>query len=236
VRHLACSRLIRPPHLLAAALLAAFASAPPAAAFAQTAPSALKAGANAGSADSFVGPHTWYFQALPGTFTVTVAAQSVSQDSAPVNSAFGVRVAFSPNAKGDGFASKPGDGGLVISGKVAKAARVLITIVPANSPLVRVARNYTIEATGKVAFAAGSQADPIAGAYIAKRNAYGATRFNPDGSVATSDGQQGRWVLFDGALHIYTVTIGGDRMTVKLMAGRGLVDASSDVVYFEAAH
>lgn len=202
---------------------------------AATAPSALQAGPNSGSADSFVGPHTWYFQAAPGTFAVTVDATGTSQDSAPVGGSFAVRVAFAPDVKGDRFTAQQTPTGLVVRGTVVRAARVLVTIVPANSPLVRVARNYEIQATGNVAFASGAASDPIVGPYIAKRNAYGATRFNPNGTVATSDGQQGRWVLFDAQLRIYTVTIGGDRMTLKLVPGRGLIEASNDVVLFESA-
>ncbi len=219
----------------AVALAAILASGPALPAGAQTAPTALQAGANSGSADSFVGPHTWYVRATPGTFSVTVDATTATQDSAPVGGSFGVRVAFAPDAKGDRFTSQPTQSGLVIHGTVVRPTKVLVTIVPANSPLVRVARNYVIQAAGSVAFGGGSAADPIVGPYISKRNAYGATRFNANGTVATSDGQQGRWVLFDAALHIYTVTIGPDRMTVKLMAGRGLVEASNDVVYFESA-
>lgn len=218
----------------AAAAVAVLLTAPGVPARAATAPTALQPGANAGSADSFVGPHTWYFQARPGTFSVTVDATTTSQDSAPVGGAFAVRVAFAPDERGDTFTSSATQSGLVVHGRVVRATRVLVTIVPPNSPLVRVARNYEIQAMGSVAFASGSRTDPIVGPYVSKRG-YGATRFNADGTVATADGRQGRWTLFDAGLHIYTVTIGDDRMTVKLMAGRGLIDASNDNVYFELA-
>jgi hypothetical protein len=198
------------------------------------APAALQAGANSGSADSLVGPQVWYFQAAPGPFVVHIDATGTSQDSAPVGGAFAVRVAFSPNVKGDRFRSTPSGSGLIVNGTVTRPTRVLITIVPPNSPLVRVARNYTIEATGNIAFGSGSSADPVVGPYISKRG-YGATRFNANGTIVTADGQQGRWVVFDPKLRIYTVTIGTDRMTVKLVPGRGLIDASNENLYFESA-
>jgi hypothetical protein len=210
------------------------AQTPPVPVSAQTAPSALAPGPNSGSADSFVGPHVWYFNATTGRFTVEVDATGTSSDSAPIGGGFNASATFASYVKGDALALSQIPHGIVIHGTAVRPTRVLVTITPPNSPLVRVARNYMIQAGGSVTYSA-SNADPIAGTYIAKRNAYGATRFTPNGTVLTSDGQQGRWVLFDPSLHIYTVLIGSDRMTVKFMAGRGLVDASNDNVYFEQA-
>jgi hypothetical protein len=210
------------------------AQTPPVPGNAQTAPSPLAPGPNSGSADSFVGAHVWYFNATPGRFTVEVDATGTSSDSAPIGGAFNASAAFASYVKGDALALSQIPHGIVIHGTAVRPTRVLVTITPPNSPLVRVARNYMIQAGGNVAYSA-SDADPITGTYISKRNSYGATRFTPKGAVLTSDGQQGRWVLFNPSLHIYTVLIGADRMTVKFMAGRGLVDASNDNVYFEQA-
>jgi hypothetical protein len=109
----------------------------------------LAAGTNTGT---FVGPHTWYFQARPGTFTVDVAA-STSTDLPPVSEPFSVRVAFSPRATGDAFTTHLEHGAVVVHGTLRTEAKVSITVVPDRLPFVRVARAYALTAGGSVAFA-----------------------------------------------------------------------------------
>jgi hypothetical protein len=62
-----------------------------------------------------------------------------------------------------------------------------------------------------------------------------AARFQSDGTVITTDGHKGRWTAFDPASWIYTVVIGKDRWSVKLLPGRGLFNANDlSVVVFQA--
>jgi len=59
--------------------------------------------------------------------------------------------------------------------------------------------------------------------------------FSPDGGVATTDGHSGRWALFDPDGRIYTVVVGRDRWTLKLVPGRGLMDThDQSIVIFQA--
>jgi hypothetical protein len=53
--------------------------------------------------------------------------------------------------------------------------------------------------------------------------------------VITTDGRRGRWALFDPDGRVYTVVIGADRWTLKLVPGRGLMDIhDQSIVVFQA--
>lgn len=70
--------------------------------------------------------------------------------------------------------------------------------------------------------------------FLAKLNSYGATKFLGDGTVQGSDGSSGTWKAFDIERHIYTVTIGGLRLSVKYLPGRGLVDPDDpEIIKFQ---
>jgi hypothetical protein len=204
-------------------------------AVAQAAPTALQPGPNAGTADSFLGPHVWYFLAQPGQFTVRIDALGLSTTSVPINGTFSVRAQFASYVSGDHISLQSVPHGVMIHGSAVKPTRVLVTIIPPNSALVRDARNYQIEADGAVAYRTGGP-DPIIGGFIGRMNNLGATRFEPNGAIEASDGSTGRWILFDPQLHIYTLLIGDMHLTVKLTPGVGLVDASNGNIYFESPH
>lgn len=218
--------------MLAAAQL--FAVAP---AVAQGIPAtSLVAGPNNGTADSFLGPHDWLLSAGPGRFAITLTVVSATLDSVPLSGQPTVRLICSPACDKNHVQFDGSRTGLAITGSLARRTKLDVRVVPPQSALVRVARNYTLEATGAVAFNAASNIDPIVGTYIAKTNVTGAVRFLANGSIITADGQQGRWVAFDPALHIYTITIGTNRWSLKIVPGRGLEDSSSGFVLFETAH
>ena len=196
----------------------------------------LAAGPNNGSSDSFVGPHDWLLSAGPGRFAITLTVVSTSQDSAPMSGQPTVRLICSPACDKNRVQFDGSRTGLAITGSLARRTKLVVRVIPPQSALVRIARNYTLEATGAVAFNAASSIDPIVGTYIGKTNVTGAVRFLPNGSIITADGQQGRWVAFDPALHIYTIVVGTNRWSLKVVPGRGLVEPSNDVVLFETAH
>jgi hypothetical protein len=222
--------------LAAAALALAIGTSPALPAAAQSAAMPLQAGENAGSSDSLIGPQTYFFQATPGHFTVQILqVAGTSTDSVALNGNISVQAGFGTPGHGNLLSLQQIHGGLLIHGTAARPGRVNITIVPVASPLVRVVRNYVVTASGSVAFA-GPGADPIIGTYISLRNNYGATKFNKNGTIVTSSGQPGMWTVFDPALRIYNVQIGDDRISLKLVSGRGLVDAGSSVIVFQFAH
>ena len=219
----------------AALILAVLVTALRGPASAQAAPTPLQPGPNAGTADSFAGPHAWYFNAQPGHFVVELDALGLSTSSAPLDGSISVRAQFSPSAPGDRITESSIPHGILIHGTTTRAAHVFVTVMPPAGSLVRVARNYQLAATGAVAFNTNAP-DPIIGGFISKMNNYGATRFSANGDVAAADGSTGHWTLFDPQLHIYTVMIGSQHLTVKLTPGVGLIDATNGSIYFESPH
>jgi hypothetical protein len=115
----------------------------------------------------------------------------------------------------------------------------MVGVSPVNSKLVRQTTPYNIVVTGNVSFGdASAGPDPIVGIYAQKlmfqgEPEFGAVKFLPGGKVITSNGGTGSWVLFDADSGIYTVLLGGHRMTLTLQRGRALVDTTSKMTIFE---
>jgi hypothetical protein len=62
-----------------------------------------------------------------------------------------------------------------------------------------------------------------------------AIRFAANGTVQTTDGHSGTWKIFDPDALIYSVVMGSDRWSLKLVPGRGLFNTSDlSVVVFQA--
>jgi hypothetical protein len=52
-----------------------------------------------------------------------------------------------------------------------------------------------------------------------------------------ASGTTGRWKLFDAASRMYTVTYASTRLSLKLVPGRGLVDAHDPtIIVFQRTH
>jgi hypothetical protein len=218
---------------LAALAVASIATSP---ALADT-PTAVMSGPNSGSADSFQGPHDWYFQTNKGSFDVEITSMGDGHDTVPLNSAFTYRISFSPHIGPHAYTYKQGPDGFSFHGTALQKTKVVVRIIPARSTLVRVARNYTIEVTGSAIAYGGSGVDPIVGTYMDMSHGHGAAHFNPDGSIIFADGTQGKWTAFDPTLRIYTVTAGTDRASVKFVPGRGLLDqAGGGNSLYDTAH
>jgi hypothetical protein len=192
-------------------------------------PSALQAGSNDGTADSFVGNHVWTFDVKPGHFELDVTEGRVPTNALP-GAPFVVQLHVVP-LKGNHVTFMKAPGGYVFRGDMTKSAHMSVTVIPASSTLVRVANEYTIEATGSVVF--GAATDPILGTYT---GADGALRFLPGGVIKTASGQDGQWTVFDPQLHVYTVVLGQTRYSLKLSPGQGLLDAGNGNIVFQSVH
>jgi hypothetical protein len=115
--------------------------------------------------------------------------------------------------------------------------KVVMMIDPGRASLVRSACNYEIQVSGAVSFGAVSSAPAISGTYMAMINDYGLTKFKDDGTLVCDSGVQGKWTLFDKDTSTYVVDLAGAHMSLKLVQGRGLVDASNtDMVSFKQMH
>jgi hypothetical protein len=112
-------------------------------------------------------------------------------------------------------------------------------VSPINSKLVRQTTPYNLVVTGNVSFADSSAGpDPIIGLYAQKlmfqgEPELGAVKFLANGTIVTSNGGGGSWKLFDADSGIYSVTVGGRRMTLTLQRGRALVDTGNKTTVFE---
>jgi hypothetical protein len=210
-------------------VVALFANA--AAARADGASSPLQPGSNEGTADSFVGNHDWLFSTKPGHFELDISLGRVPTNALP-GAPFTVVLHVVPLAGNHvTFAKTPG--GYVYTGDMKKPAKMRLVVIPANSALVREANEYTVVASGPaVVFATG--ADPIIGTYSGSSD--GAARILPGGVIKTAGGVDGTWSVFDPQLHIYTITIGQTRYSVKLVPGQGLLDANNGNIVLQTIH
>ncbi len=201
------------------------------AARADGASSALQPGTNEGTADSFVGNHDWLFSTKPGHFELDISLGRVPTNALP-GAPFTVVLHVVPLAGNHlTFAKIPG--GYVYRGDMKTSAKMRLAIIPANSTLVREANEYTVQASGPaVVFAAA--ADPIIGTYSGSSD--GAARILPGGIIKTAGGVDGTWTVFDPQLHVYTITIGQTRYSVKLVPGQGLLDANNGNIVLQTMH
>jgi hypothetical protein len=201
-------------------------------------PAPLHTGNNEALVDSFVGDHYYYFFAEPGKFQIAFsyggAAEGFNVGGKPSFAA-----AFNPKTAGTTLTHREGTNGAIWEGSVTQRTRVLVGVSPVNSKLVRQTTPYTIVVSGQVSFGdASAGPDPIVGTYAQKlmfsgEPELGAVKFLANGTIVSSNGGTGNWVLFDAESGIYTVTIGGHRMTLTLQRGRGLVETANKTTVFE---
>lgn len=206
-------------------------------------PTPLVAGENTGTVDSMVGPQYWSFHTRTGSASIVVrfAAMGLFGNA----SASTIQVVLH-DSTGKQFAAesvtstgKPVE--VSWPGKFPKPSTVILEIRPMGSSLVRTGGDYSVQVNGAVAFSNAKPPGPerIAGTYslmvCPPTLDCQATRFFPDGSVKTADGTTGTWTSFDPQALIYTVKIGSNQWSLKLIPGRGLVDtANTSGIIFQA--
>jgi len=99
-----------------------------------------------------------------------------------------------------------------------------------------------LSGTRATAQTAAPRPDPIIGTYAVMVCAPDfdcqgslAIRFAGDGTVQTTDGHRGNWNVFDPDSRIYSVVMGRDRWSLKLVPGRGLYNPNDlQVVVFQS--
>ena len=198
-------------------------------------PAPLQSGNNTGTADCFVGAHYWYFIAEPGSFSGTITRLGSPGDAARARLAAGV--AFAPKLPGSVLASADKGELTNFNGSVKTRDRVVVMIDPGPAGLTRAACNYELHVSGNVSFDQESSKPGIVGTYMAMNSDYGLTKFLEDGSVICASGLKGKWSLFDADTKAYVVNIGDAHLSLKLVPGRGLVDAlNTDIVDFKQMH
>ena len=205
----------------------------------KNAPAPLQAGQNNGQVDSLIGKQYWYLWVGPGPFQVNVSQGSVQGFGSGQAS---YQCGFVPPVPGAKVVQRTDANGVAFVGTAPQRAKLEIGIVPPNSTLVRATVPYTVTASGNVTYdAAVSPAMAIVGMYdsflaqVSGREPLGATRFNGDGTVEAASGVTGTWKLFDQRSSTFVVMIAGQRLSLRLDPGRGLIDRSG-LVTFARAH
>lgn len=199
-------------------------------------PAPMQPGDNAGTVDNFTGDNFFYFYAGPGPLTVKAAFRSTG--------VLGITMRSSVTVFVDGISNGHAtwDQRVVLSSQqntvqqpliitLKKATKVIISIVPPAGGLIRSGGDYTVSATGAgVRFDKPlTDTDLVVGTYsprVIHDNEDGAVKFLPDGTLLFASGTTGTWKLFDADTHLFTITFANTRLSLKLIAGRGLVDAA----------
>lgn len=226
--------------LAAVALAASVTSAVvPAQSLDKNAPAPLQAGINSGQVDSLIGKQYWYLWVGPGSFEVRMSQGSAQGFAAQGQAKY--MCGFVPPVPGAKVLQRTDASGFAFVGSAPTRARLEVGIEPPNSTLVRSTVPYTITGSGSVSYdPPPNPGTAVVGMYnsflgqVSGREPLGATRFNGDGTVETASGVTGTWKLFDQQTGTFVVTIAGQRLSLKLDPGRGLIDANGNVTFARA--
>lgn len=196
-------------------------------------PAPLQSGANTGTVDNFVGANYFYFWGGAGKVTVTITYKSMSLLGNAQKSA--LTIELSDDKKSwtplrTTISSLKESNQRELSGDLKKETKLIIAVIPPSGGLVRAGGDYEIRVTGAVRFDKPlTDTELIVGTYTPMTvydNEDTAAKFLPDGTFQFASGTKGTWKLFDSDTHLYTVTFGSNRLSLKLIPGRGLVSAS----------
>ncbi len=241
---------------LAVTFFAMFAGAAAAQSLDSKAPTPLAPGENHGTVDNQVGPQYWSFKYRKGPAKIIVHFTSMGLFGNPVNTTIQV-VLHAVNGKviqSRAISSAGQVAELVMPGTFGGPGSAILELRPTGSNLVRAGGDYTVTVSGDGIILAGGGAtdgatataeggrDRVVGTYAVMVCAPDfdcegslSIHFAPNGTVQTTDGHSGTWQLFDPDAMIYTVIIGPDRWSLKLVPGRGLFGTNDlQVVVFQA--
>ena len=209
-------------------------------------PAPMQPGANAGTVDNFGGANYFYFWAGPGESKITATYKSMGLLGNAMKSNLTVEL-YDENKSWVSritISSLKESSQQQLHGTLKKETKLILAVIPPSGGLVRTGGDYEVTATGAVRFdKALSATELIVGTYTGYINtertaATGmmektAVKFNPDGTLEFANGTLGKWKLFDEDTHTYTVTFLSNRLSLKLIPGRGLVEPNdlSTVVF-----
>jgi hypothetical protein len=198
-------------------------------------PAPLVAGENHGTVDSMVGPQYWLIRCHKGAVHISLRFNSMGLFGNPTTATI-QEVLHEANGKVLGSRVVTSPGQMVQNdwpGTCSSKSTMIVELRPPGNSLVRTGGDYSLTVDGDgVDYAGGAAAagpDRIVGTYSVMVCAPDfdcqsslAAHFAADGSVRLTDGHAGTWSAFDPDSQIYTVVIGRDRYSLKLIPGRGL--------------
>lgn len=202
-------------------------------------PAPMKAGPNAGTIDNFVGANYFYFYAGPGESTITATYKSMgllgnAQRSDLTVELYDENKTWVTRAT---ISSLKESSQRQLHGTLKKETKLILAVIPPSGGLLRTGGDYEVTATGAVRFDKPlSATELIVGTYTPMAiydNESTAVKFKPDGTLEFASGTLGTWKLFDEDANIYTITFLSNRLSLKLIPGRGLVqsDDPSSIVF-----
>jgi hypothetical protein len=216
------------------------------------APTQLAPGENRGTLDCMVGPQYWSFKYAKGAGKLDIRFSSMGLLGNSTTATMNVTVSDVQHTWTVTRAvTSSGQGaGIDMPATFPTPGVAVVEMATNGTCLVRTGGDYTITASGPAiefgGSAAGSNApsgrDRIVGTYSVMVCAPDfdcqgslAIHFDDNGTVRTTDGHSGTWTVFDPDSMIYSVVIGGDRWSLKLVPGRGLFNTSDlSVVVFQS--
>ena len=216
------------------------------------APAHLAPGENRGTLDCMVGPQYWSFKYSKGAGKLDVRFSSMGLFGNPTTATMNVTVSDVGHAWTFTKAVTSRGAAAVVDmpATFSEPGEAVVELATNGTCLVRAGGDYAITATGPaIAYsvaAVGSSApigrDRIVGTYSVMVCAPDfdcqsslAIHFDDNGSVRTTDGHTGTWTVFDPDSRIYSVVMGGDRWSLKLVPGRGLFNTNDlSVVVFQS--
>jgi hypothetical protein len=208
----------------------------------------LSPGENHGTVDSMVGSQYWLISCHKGAVHISLRFNSMGLFGNPTTATI-QEVLHSGNGKvlASRVITSPGE--MVQNdwpGTCSSKSTMIVELRPPGSTLVRTGGDYSLTVDGDgVDYASGgasSGPDRIIGTYAVMvcapdwdcQNSL-AVHFSADGSVRLTDGHSGNWTAFDPDAGIYSIAIGPDRFSMKLVPGRGLFNTSDlSVPVFQA--
>jgi hypothetical protein len=216
------------------------------------APAHLAPGENRGTLDCMVGPQYWSFKHSKGAGKLDVRFSSMGLFGNPTTATMNVIVSdvghtwtFTKTVTSRGAAAV-----VDMPATFPEPGEAVVELATNGTCLVRAGGDYAITASGPAieysVAAAGSSApsgrDRIVGTYSVMVCAPDfdcqsslAIHFDDNGTVRTTDGHTGTWTVFDPDSRIYSVVMGGDRWSLKLVPGRGLFNTNDlSVVVFQS--
>lgn len=206
-------------------------------------PAPLQPDENNGTVDNFVGNNYFYLTGGPGSVTITVTYKSMGLLGNAQRSSLTVQLSDEKRTwvETRTISSLASSNSAKMVGNLKVPTRLILSIFPPSGGLVRSGGDYAVTATGAVRF------DPplngtelIVGTYTPMSvhdNEDTAAKFEANGTLEFASGTTGRWKLFDAGTHIYTVTFANTRLSLKLVPGRGLVDAHDPtIIVFQRTH
>jgi hypothetical protein len=198
----------------------------------------LAPGENHGTVDSMVGAQYWLINCHKGAVHISLRFTSMGLFGNPTTATI-QEVLHQANGKVLASRVVTSPGQMVENdwpGTCASKSVMIVELRPPANTLVRTGGDYSLTVDGDGVDYASGGSGPAAGGRDRIVGTYAvmvcqpdwdcqsslSIHFAPGGTVALTDGHSGTWTVFDPDAGIYTVVVGPDRLSLKLVPGRGL--------------